>query len=270
MKRKLLSVITVAVAFIGMPVFVDAAIIEAHVWNLGDNDPGAVDAGAANDPTVAAVGGYNLSRTGAPTYTTTPSGLGIDFGNAGPNFNVPASNFYASTDFSFTPADPTKAAVHARVKLNTEITTESAVFHIGYGNTNGVIVQTNGGIPPEGSRWAVHIPGVFATAGGNQSNAVGQYVDLVLAINGTQLQLWEGTNLVIDFAAGFTSLDDIRIGASADGNRGWAGQIDFVRVLEYTGDFDINAVLTPIPEPSGLVLAGMGLMGLFSMRRRNR
>jgi hypothetical protein len=167
--------------------------------------------------------------------------------------------------------------IHARVKLNTELTTESAVLHIGFGNSpQGIILETDGGVDSVNNAWMLHIPGVVVYTGGSVASAVGQYVDLSIVANGTQLQLYQDSTLVIDVASpGFLpTLNGLHIGGSTNGpnvTRGWDGQVDFVRIMEYTGDFDINAALNhPIPEPSGLVLAGMALMGLISMRRRKR
>jgi hypothetical protein len=86
------TVVTALLILLGSVAQSSAAVVPLNLYELGDDDPGALAGQVGADPTVAAVGGINLPRTGSPTYTADTvaigSSLAMDFSGAGQRYSI--------------------------------------------------------------------------------------------------------------------------------------------------------------------------------------
>ncbi|MCH8045035.1 MAG: LamG domain-containing protein [Planctomycetes bacterium] len=124
-------------------------------------------------------------------------------------------------------------------------------------------VEVNGGYKTgttviDDGEWH-HIAVTWTDDGTPDVNDALLYVDGVL----------ETTDAVLDETMNTANGIDVRLGESVNG-RNWDGWLDDMRIYDEVLDADAIFALANIPEPSAIVLAAFGLLGLLCGRRRRR
>ena len=122
-------------------------------------------------------------------------------------------------------------------------------------------VEVNGGYKTgttviDDGEWH-HIAVTWTDDGTPDVNDALLYVDGVL----------ETTDAVLDETMNTANGIDVRLGESVNG-RNWDGWLDDMRIYDEVLDADAIFALANIPEPSAIVLAAFGLLGLLCGRRR--
>lgn len=227
-------------------------------WNLGEDDPGAVAGNVGNTTTVDAVGTFDRTLLGDPSYSTTvpPGGstLSMEFDGAGDYYTGAAPTTDLTKDFSYS----FDANVTAFGGFN---------FFASLGsNWGGIsVVQTEGTVK-------IFFPGAGAGTG-TYTPTFGQWanyqVDYVyndgspvttLSVNGSVVSTRTGFpsyNQLVDY---FTIGGNARIGAGGS-----------VNPADFEGSFNgfiDNVRFTQVPEPG---LPGLlGVLGLLALPRRRR
>jgi hypothetical protein len=169
--------------------------------------------------------------------------------------------------------------------LNQTIFTGSAIRTLDSGSIPSMITNASTGL--QGS-FHVDYNGVFASAPNplgailnpllNSGNPVSGRLDIDFTVNGGILDAtWTDSNLSGwgGFEALFAAFDSPLLGGNNDGNiNGLLYLADSGTVVPNaapqlgSGNFQISATPTAVPEPGSMVLLGIGLVALSMMRRR--
>lgn len=215
-------------------------------YRMGEMDPGAANGNATNATTVGLFG-PTLTKSGAtPTYSNATAGggtsLGINFtGTLGEQYSAPV--FSNITD---------NFRLEAWASSNSVTDNAVVVYNGDTGGGGGY------GIFRFGNQWAVLYGGVVLQGFAPVQTGVLTHLALERRDEITRFFV-DGVLAGTLGNAPNTPNGFFMIGGNAiSGIENFDGVIDEVRFLQL------------VPEPSGIVLAGVALMGLFSMRRRNR
>ena len=244
-----------------------ATITVLNQWHLGEADAGASAGGAGAAATLDSVGGFNLNKVGAPTYSSdVPSRIGSTLSLA---FNGTTDEYMNTSGVASTLAD--NFGIEAWVKSNGSTSGNAAIAYNGNTSTSG---------------WGIYRLGADygLLYGGNIGASVTpistQWMELALVRdNGT-------TTFYVNGVASFTTATGPNPPAGGMGIGGnpllsgfelFDGKIDEVRIFSFApgafsvGDLDLPP---PVPTPAlslrSLGLLGLGMMGLtwLGLRRR--
>ena len=238
------------------------------LWRLGDDDGGAVAGGAGNATSTAAVGPDLTARTGSPLYSSdTPGGsssLSMDF-DLGEYYNTTSGSLPTTADDNF--------GIEAWVKRDSVSGDQGIAWN---GTVGGWALLTRG------TDIVGHLSGVGDVGTGGTAISTGE---------------WFHAALVRDSGVSTLYLNGIANGTTNGGTPTalsgsfWVGQIagapssfdsdgkiDHVRVFTFAaGEFDPATDLTlslaaasTAPEPSTIILALLGFLGVLASRRRRR
>lgn len=244
-----------------------ATITVLNQWHLGEADAGASAGGAGAATTVDSVGGFNLSKVGAPTNSSdVPPRIGSTLSMA---FNGTADGYNNSTGVASTLTD--NFGIEAWVKSN--------------GNTAGnATIAYNGNTSNAG--WGIYRLGgnYGALYGGNLGAGVSPisaaWTELALVRdNGTTTFYINGVASYTTTAGPNPPAGGVGIGTNPQvaNFEMFDGKIDEVRIFSFApGAFSIGDLNLPpsVPTPASslrsLALLALGLFGLgwLGLRRR--
>ncbi|MGH8324728.1 MAG: hypothetical protein ACRETD_13170, partial [Steroidobacteraceae bacterium] len=131
--------VTLALGFATLPA--QATITVLNQWHLGEADPGAAAGGAGAAATVDSVGGFNLNKVGAPTYSSdVQKGIGSTLSMA---FNGTSDEYMNSGGVASNLTD--NFGVEAWVKSNGNTAGNSGIVYNGNTSTSGWGIYRLGG-----------------------------------------------------------------------------------------------------------------------------
>lgn len=226
-------------------------------YRLGDDDPGAAAGALGANPTIDAMGVLNLSRSGSPTYVTSPFGLGMHFAG-----NSSSQDGYSAVANPTTVTD--NFGIEAWVRLDS--TSNAVIAYNGSTSTSGWgLLVANG-----------YLAGLFGGNiewGGSAAIPVGSWTYVALVRSGGVATLYlngvpgsttataPNVPTAVAAAAGFVIGSDITHAEYVQ------GAIDEVRVFTFApGAFqvtDLNDHIPSIPALSILGLAALALLVLL-------
>jgi hypothetical protein len=234
-----------------------------HVFTGGENDPGATNGAAVNNPTLDSAGSTNLTLTGGNvTYTATTPGANSTLAY---QFTGGSGYLLGATNLSL--IDTSSFAMELWFQT-TSASTQQALFHNG---NLGLYIFGD-------SQVRVHRGGIALDIIGSISSNTWYHAAFVWD-NGTLTGYLNGTPTFIGSELVFnnpTAGDALVIGSTHVGGDRFMGIIDHARVFQFaTGTFNASmlsypaSAITPIPEPSTYAaLAGLLALGLVAYRRR--
>ncbi|NQT37124.1 MAG: LamG domain-containing protein [Planctomycetes bacterium] len=233
----------------------------AH-YRLGENDPGAAAGSPGNPVTVDDAGNLNLNKAGTPSYQNSPaSSLAMGFtGTAGENYSsapvvTPENNNWVLEAW-----------------VNTQ--SDAGVDILAY---NGNTSTSGFGLIRNGNEWQGLFGGI-AVLDFDAPVTLDEWTNLALVRENGSTQLYvDGTQVGPTFGqtpnvpAGWMMIG----GNPNNAGETLLGGMDEVRLSLFAGRFDPETMLlinapAAVPEPSSILLALLGLLGLTVIGGRSR
>ena len=244
-----------------------ATITVLNQWHLGEADAGASAGGAGAAATVDSVGGFNLNKVGAPTYSSdVPSRIGSTLSMA---FNGTNDEYMNASGVASTLTD--NFGIEAWVKSNGSTAGNAAIAY------NGNTSNAGWGIYRGGSNYGFLYGGITLTG---LTPISPQWTELALVRdNGTTSFYVNGVSVYSNSVGPNPPSGGVGIGGNpqTSGFELFDGQIDEVRIFSFApGAFSVGDLNVPPPVPTpmlglrALALLALGLFGLgwLGLRRR--
>ncbi len=243
-----------------------ATVTTVGWYQLGEKDsPVGVDGAPGDSTTVDSSGnGFDLTKNGNATYRA-------DTALLAPQTSI-SMQFQGAVNPGFYQGAALATGVTTTVALELWVKPALASDSQAYLVWNGRVLTTpvNGyGFFQNGTSLILYVPG--ATFDPFMTVDAGQWLHLGLVFdsagNGSLY-----TNGVLDTAASFgpgmsAPTPSFFIGSAGDLAHPFTGEIDNVRVFTFTGAFNPRDFLLDVPEPSAVVLAGLGASVVLLARR---
>lgn len=265
MRNASAMIASLALGVVAMPA--QATITVLNQWHLGEGDAGASAGGAGAAATVDGVGGFNLSKVGAPSYSSNvPLRIGSTLSVA---FNGTTDEYMNTSGVASTLTD--NFGVEAWVKWNSGTPGSASIVYNGNSSTSGW------GIYQYAATYGLLYGGNLAQSVTPISN---QWTELALVRdNGTTTFYVNGE---VSYTTGIgpnAPVGGVAIGGNSltSGAELFNGTIDEVRIFSFApGAFTVGDLNLPPPVPTpasnlrSLSLLALGLLGLawLGLRRR--
>lgn len=244
-----------------------ATVTVLNQWRLGEADTGASAGSAGAAATVDSVGGFNLNKVGAPTYSSdVPPRIGSMLSMA---FNGTTDQYQNASGVASTLTD--NFGVEAWVKWNAGSPGSASIVYNGNSSNSG---------------WGIYQYGTMygLLYGGNLGQSVtpvsNQWTELALVRdNGTTTFYVNGVASYSTATGPNAPAGGVAIGGNSltSGTELFNGQIDEVRIFSFApGQFSAGDLNLPPPMPTpaldarALALLVLGLLGLGSLGLRRR
>lgn len=261
MKRILRTILITSLAL--LPTLAMATVTPLAYYHLGEADPGALAGNTGNATTVDSAGTFNLTtRDGTPKYSSDVAASAVQ--HTGSTLSM---LFNGSTDDYTGPrvsALTDNFGIEAWVKVGA---TDGGNSTIAYNGNGG---GTGWGIYRIGSTFQVLYGGV--SLWGSTPITVDQWVNLaVVRAGGLSTFYKDGVSIATSGAAPNATVGGNLMQIGGHNAEYFNGRIDEVRLFSFTsGAFSTNDLLINqiIPEPSTIMLFGLGLAGMFAVYRR--
>lgn len=231
-----------------------ATVTVLNQWHLGEADAGASAGGAGAAATVDSVGGFNLNKVGAPTYSSAvPPRIDSTLSVA---FNGTTDQYQNASGVASTLTD--NFGVEAWVKWNAGTPGSVSIIYNGNSSTSGW------GIYQYGTNYGLLYGGNLAASVTPVSN---QWTELALVRdNGTTTFYVNGVASYSSAAGPNPPAGGVGIGGNSliSGAELFNGTIDEVRIFSFApGQFSAGDLNLPPPLPTPMLsLRSLGLLAL--------